>query len=247
MVWLPGWRSRQLVGDERRAQLSAGARRRRWPGSLKRVGTMAASRTPDMLMDAQRQTNSPRPRSYRTVAEYHPTQFGVLIDAVFRQHIGQRPNLLRGRQSSTRRPSVTCGIGFADLTGFTALTQAAHTGRVVRAARRVRRLRQRCGARRRWTGGEVHRRRGDVGDLDPRPAGKGGRGPRGLPAGAGGRTAGARRPRLRLRCLPSAGTTSAIPLNLAARLVGAADPVRSWRPPTFATNCPTGQRFHRIR
>ena len=35
----------------------------------------------------------------------------------------QRPNLFRRTSSATRRQVVTCGVGFADLSGFTALTQ----------------------------------------------------------------------------------------------------------------------------
>lgn len=60
-------------------------------------------------------------RAYRAVSEV-TQRFGVLIDAVFRHHItGARAHfegVIRDESAS-----VVCGVGFADLTGFTVLTQ----------------------------------------------------------------------------------------------------------------------------
>lgn len=60
-------------------------------------------------------------RAYRAVSEV-TQRFSVLIDAVFRQHISSARAHFEGviRDDSA---IVMCGVGFADLTGFTALTQ----------------------------------------------------------------------------------------------------------------------------
>ncbi len=60
-------------------------------------------------------------RTYRAVAEFIPRLAG-LIDAVFRHQTISARTYFEGvaRDASA---SVVCGIGFADLTGFTALTQ----------------------------------------------------------------------------------------------------------------------------
>jgi adenylate cyclase len=60
-------------------------------------------------------------RAYRAVGEFIP-RLAVLIDAVFRHHTISARTYFEGvtRDDST---SVICGIGFADLTGFTSLTQ----------------------------------------------------------------------------------------------------------------------------
>ncbi len=60
-------------------------------------------------------------QAYRTVGEFIP-RLGVLIDAVFRHHTVSARTYFEGvvRDASA---SVICGIGFADLTGFTSLTQ----------------------------------------------------------------------------------------------------------------------------
>lgn len=60
-------------------------------------------------------------RAYRAVSEI-TQRFGVLIEAVFRQHITSARAHFEGviRDESA---IVVCGVGFADLTGFTALTQ----------------------------------------------------------------------------------------------------------------------------
>jgi len=60
-------------------------------------------------------------RAYRTVAEFIP-RTGAMIDAVHRHHL----NATRGHFEGVLRDTsanVVCGVGFADLSGFTALTQ----------------------------------------------------------------------------------------------------------------------------
>ncbi|ORW12364.1 adenylate/guanylate cyclase domain-containing protein [Mycolicibacter longobardus] len=60
-------------------------------------------------------------QAWRSVAEFIP-RLGAMIDAVHRQHqVGARTFL----EALTDGPSAStvCGVGFADLTGFTALTQ----------------------------------------------------------------------------------------------------------------------------
>lgn len=64
-------------------------------------------------------------RTWRSVAAYIP-RIGAMMDAVHRQHqVSHRTFLeeLAGGPSS----SIMCGVGFADLTGFTALTQRLST------------------------------------------------------------------------------------------------------------------------
>lgn len=59
--------------------------------------------------------------AYRAAAEFIP-RIGALIDVVHRHHmIGARRHFERVIRDSSS--SVVCGIGFADLSGFTALTQ----------------------------------------------------------------------------------------------------------------------------
>jgi class 3 adenylate cyclase len=60
-------------------------------------------------------------QAYRAVGEFIP-RLAALIDAVFRHHTISARIHFEGvvRDASA---SVTCGIGFADLTGFTSLTQ----------------------------------------------------------------------------------------------------------------------------
>ena len=60
-------------------------------------------------------------RAYRAVAEFIP-RLAVLIDAVFRHHTVSARTYFEGVIRDTSA-SVLCGIGFADLTGFTSLTQ----------------------------------------------------------------------------------------------------------------------------
>jgi class 3 adenylate cyclase len=60
-------------------------------------------------------------KAYRAIAEFIPRSM-VMIDAVLRHHLVGARTHFEGviRDSSA---SVVCGIGFADLSGFTALTQ----------------------------------------------------------------------------------------------------------------------------
>jgi class 3 adenylate cyclase len=60
-------------------------------------------------------------RAYRRVGEFIP-RLGVLIDAVFRHHTVSARTYFEGVVRDTTA-SVVCGVGFADLTGFTALSQ----------------------------------------------------------------------------------------------------------------------------
>jgi adenylate cyclase len=60
-------------------------------------------------------------RAYRAVGEFIP-RLAVLIDAVFRHHTISARTYFEGVVRDTSA-SVTCGIGFADLTDFTSLTQ----------------------------------------------------------------------------------------------------------------------------
>ncbi|MGW0162327.1 adenylate/guanylate cyclase domain-containing protein [Mycobacterium sp. NPDC003323] len=64
-------------------------------------------------------------RTYRDAAEFVP-RLGALIDAVHRHHLQNTRRyleLVAHEDSST----VVCGVGFADLSGFTALTQTLGT------------------------------------------------------------------------------------------------------------------------
>ena len=64
-------------------------------------------------------------RTYRAAAGFVP-RIGAMIDAVHRHHLMNTrtyfENVVRGGS-----PSVVCGIGFADLSGFTSLTQVLTT------------------------------------------------------------------------------------------------------------------------
>ena len=68
--------------------------------------------SPDELTTAQ---------TYRRVGEFIP-RLGALIDAVWRHHTISARTYFEGVVRDTTA-SVVCGIGFADLTGFTALSQ----------------------------------------------------------------------------------------------------------------------------
>lgn len=64
-------------------------------------------------------------RTYRDAARFVP-RLGALVDAVHRQHLQNTRRyleLVAHEDSST----VVCGVGFADLSGFTALTQTLGT------------------------------------------------------------------------------------------------------------------------
>jgi class 3 adenylate cyclase len=60
-------------------------------------------------------------QAYRAVAEFVP-RIGAMIDAVHRHHLSSARTHFEGVMRDTS-DTVVCGIGFADLSGFTALTQ----------------------------------------------------------------------------------------------------------------------------
>jgi class 3 adenylate cyclase len=84
-------------------------------------GTMIRIGTPDIQMDYTHDELATA-QAYRAVAEFVP-RLGSLIDVVHRHHLTSARTYFEGvlRDSSS---SVECGIGFADLSSFTALTQA---------------------------------------------------------------------------------------------------------------------------
>jgi class 3 adenylate cyclase len=61
-------------------------------------------------------------QAYRAIAEFIP-RLGALIDIVHRHHLTGARTHFEGVLRDTTS-NVVCGIGFADLSGFTALTQA---------------------------------------------------------------------------------------------------------------------------
>jgi class 3 adenylate cyclase len=83
-------------------------------------GTMVRMAQPDLLM-AISGDELTTAMAYREITEITQT-FGVLIDAVFRQHIISARTHFEGVITDASA-NVTCGVGFADLTGFTQLTQ----------------------------------------------------------------------------------------------------------------------------
>jgi len=83
-------------------------------------GTMVRMAQPDLLM-AISNDELTTAMAYREITEITHT-FGVLIDGVFRQHIVSARTHFEGVITDASA-SVTCGVGFADLTGFTQLTQ----------------------------------------------------------------------------------------------------------------------------
>ena len=83
-------------------------------------GTMARIAQPDLLVTHSGDELTTA-KAYRAVTEI-AHRFGVLIDAVFRRHIVSARTHFEGVITDASA-SVTCGIGFADLTGFTTLTQ----------------------------------------------------------------------------------------------------------------------------
>ena len=82
--------------------------------------TMIRAGTPDIQM-THTHDELATAQAYRSVAEFVP-RLGALIDIVHRHHlIGARTHfedVLRDTSAA-----VVCGVGFADLSGFTALTQ----------------------------------------------------------------------------------------------------------------------------
>jgi hypothetical protein len=82
--------------------------------------TVVRAGTPDIQIDVTHDELATA-QAYRTVAEYIP-RIAALIDAVHRHHMISARTYFEGvvRDSSA---IVVCGVGFADLSGFTALTQ----------------------------------------------------------------------------------------------------------------------------
>jgi class 3 adenylate cyclase len=117
---LAGWlRMKVLIGDEGafgflRVLGSAMARLAEAESTVVRAGT------PDIQIDVTHDELATA-QAYRTVAEYIP-RIAALIDAVHRHHMISARTYFEGvvRDSSA---IVVCGVGFADLSGFTALTQ----------------------------------------------------------------------------------------------------------------------------
>ncbi|KAA1252201.1 adenylate/guanylate cyclase domain-containing protein [Mycobacterium simiae] len=82
--------------------------------------TMIRSGMPDIQM-THTHDELATAQAYRAIAEFVP-RIGALIDTVHRHHLTSARTYFEGviQDSSA---SVTCGVGFADLSSFTALTQ----------------------------------------------------------------------------------------------------------------------------
>ena len=83
--------------------------------------TMIRAGTPDILM-THTHDELATAQAYRSVAEFIP-RLGALIDIVHRHHLTSARTHFEGVLRDTSS-AVVCGVGFADLSGFTALTQA---------------------------------------------------------------------------------------------------------------------------
>ena len=83
--------------------------------------TMIRAGTPDIQMTHTRDELATA-QAYRAVAEFVP-RMGALIDIVHRHHLTSARTHFEGVLRDTSA-AVVCGVGFADLSGFTALTQA---------------------------------------------------------------------------------------------------------------------------
>jgi class 3 adenylate cyclase len=83
--------------------------------------TMIRTGTPDIQMTYTHDELATA-QAYRAVAEFVP-RIGALIDVVHRHHLTSARTHFEGVIRDTSA-SVVCGIGFADLSGFTALTRA---------------------------------------------------------------------------------------------------------------------------
>jgi adenylate cyclase len=83
-------------------------------------GTMIRIAQPD-LMITHTHDELTTARAYRAVAELVPG-LSTLMDSVFRHQITSARTYFEGVISDSSA-SVTCGVGFADLSGFTSLTQ----------------------------------------------------------------------------------------------------------------------------
>jgi class 3 adenylate cyclase len=83
--------------------------------------TMIRAGTPDIQM-THTHDEFATAQAYRAIAEFIP-RLGALIDVVHRHHLASARTHFEGVIRDTTS-SVLCGIGFADLSGFTVLTQA---------------------------------------------------------------------------------------------------------------------------
>ncbi len=83
--------------------------------------SMIRAGTPDIQMNYTHDELATA-QAYRSVAEFVP-RIGALLDVVHRHHLTSARTYFEGVLRDTSA-SVVCGIGFADLSSFTALTQA---------------------------------------------------------------------------------------------------------------------------
>lgn len=83
--------------------------------------SMIRAGTPDIQMNYTHDELATA-QAYRSVAEFVP-RLGALMDVVHRHHLTSARTYFEGVLRDTSA-SVVCGIGFADLSSFTALTQA---------------------------------------------------------------------------------------------------------------------------
>jgi class 3 adenylate cyclase len=84
------------------------------------VASMIRANTPDIQIE-QSHDEFRTARAYRAAAEFVP-RLGALMDAVHRHHL--RNTRMYFEQVARADPAtVECGVGFADLSGFTSLTQ----------------------------------------------------------------------------------------------------------------------------
>ncbi|MCV7100175.1 adenylate/guanylate cyclase domain-containing protein [Mycobacterium palustre] len=84
-------------------------------------GTLIRAGTPDIQMNYTHDELATA-QAYRSVAEFIP-RLGSLIDVVHRHHLTSARTYFEGVLLGTSA-TVVCGVGFADLSSFTALTQA---------------------------------------------------------------------------------------------------------------------------
>ncbi|OBG31095.1 hypothetical protein A5672_26920 [Mycobacterium alsense] len=82
--------------------------------------TMIRTGTPDIQMTYTHDELATA-QAYRSVAEFVP-RIGALIDVVHRHHLTSARTYFEGVMRDTSS-GVECGVGFADLSSFTALTQ----------------------------------------------------------------------------------------------------------------------------
>jgi class 3 adenylate cyclase len=117
---LSGWfQMKMLMGDDGafgflRVLGSAMARLAEAESAFVRAGT------PDIQMDYTHDELATA-QAFRWVSEFIP-RISVLVDAVHRQHMVSARTYFEGVLRDTSA-NVVCGVGFADLSGFTALTQ----------------------------------------------------------------------------------------------------------------------------